>query len=76
MTTLSQLRVGQSATIMALNCDPRNKQLLMNMGLVPTSTITVSKVAPFGDPIEIQLQHNKITLRKNEAEAIQVDCHD
>ena len=47
----TDLKVGQSV-IDKINCDPRNKQLLMNMGLLPGRSILIHKIAPLGDRLK------------------------
>ena len=66
--TLDQLKVGSSAIISALRCR------LLDMGLIPHTRVTLQKVAPMGDPIEIQVRGYELTLRVEEARKIEVEA--
>jgi ferrous iron transport protein A len=48
------------------------RRRLIEMGLVPGTAVTVVNVAPLGDPLEIEVRHSRISIRKNEAALIQV----
>lgn len=72
MTTLDQLRPGQSATVQALAGDPGLVQRLYELGLFEGETVEVLAFAPLGDPIEIRLGNTRLSLRKAEAAGIQV----
>ena len=66
--SLQQLEPGQSGVIRAIN-NPRGpvKRRLVDMGLTPGTTVTVRKIAPFGDPIEVNLRGYELSLRKEDA---------
>jgi ferrous iron transport protein A len=49
------------------------KRRLMDMGVLVGETVRVEKIAPLGDPIEITVKHYKLSLRKREAEGIDVE---
>ena len=65
--TLNQLKVGNSAGDGALRCR------LLDMGLIPHTRVTLQKVAPMGDPIEIRVRGYELTLRVEEAQKIEVE---
>ena len=66
--SLQQLEPGQSGIIRAIN-NPRGpvKRRLVDMGLTPGTKVTVRKIAPFGDPIEVNLRGYELSLRKEDA---------
>jgi len=71
--TLAQLTVGTSAVVREF---PRNGPAfirLREMGVLPGTTVTLVRVAPLGDPIEIKVRGYNLTLRKSEAEFILVE---
>ena len=68
--TLDQLKVGTSAVITAVGGDGALRCRLLDMGLIPHTRVTLQKVAPMGDPIEIRYE---LTLRVEEAQKIEVE---
>lgn len=69
-TSLDQLKTGQTGVIKALKADGLLRSRLMDMGLIKGSPVTIVRVAPFGDPIEIEVKGYNLSLRKNEAKNI------
>ena len=72
--TLDQLKVGSSAIISAVGGNGALCCRLLDMGLIPHTRITLQKVAPMGDPIEIQVRGYELTLRVEEARKIEVEA--
>lgn len=72
-TTLDALPLGQSATISAMNVDPENAERLMEMGLLEGTTVQLVKFAPLGDPLEILVRGYHLSLRRHEAQYIEVE---
>lgn len=71
---ISELRLGQKARILALSeGDKGYRQKLIAMGLIPGTLFTLSHVAPLGDPIEIQVRGFALSLRKEEANILQIE---
>lgn len=70
--TLDKLSIGQTATITAVGGDGALRCRLLDMGLIPKTKITLQKVAPMGDPIEIHVRGYELTIRKEEAGKIEV----
>jgi ferrous iron transport protein A len=70
--TLDQLKDGQAATVSALRHDSEVGVRLMEMGLFEGAQVQVLRRAPLGDPIEIQLGDYRLSLRKTEAQAVDV----
>ncbi len=70
MVTLDQIRAGTSAEL--LDIDPCNglRLRLMEMGLTPGTGVSVLRVAPLGDPIEIMVRGTRLSIRKKEAALI------
>lgn len=71
--TLNKLRPGQSGVVSFVNGSGAVRRRLFDMGLTPGVAITVRKVAPLGDPIEITLRGYELTLRRVEAETVQLN---
>lgn len=72
MKTLNELKIGESAKIVRLGGEGAVKRRIMDMGLTKGTEVTVRKVAPLGDPIEITVRGYELSLRKDEAEKIEV----
>ena len=72
--TLDQLKVCSSAIISAVGGNGALRCRLLDMGLIPHTRVTLQKVAPMGDPIEIQVRGYELTLRVEEARKIEVEA--
>lgn len=70
--TLNELRTGSSGIITAVGGDGPLRCRLLDMGLIPHTRVTLQKVAPMGDPIEIRVRGYELTLRVEEAQKIEV----
>jgi ferrous iron transport protein A len=70
--TLAQLRPGEQGRIVAVRGAGPLKRRLMDMGLLPGQEIRVEKVAPLGDPIELRVRSYALSLRRAEAEGVEV----
>ncbi len=70
---LSNLKEGKSAKILQINGKGALRHHLLDMGLTPRTVVTLRKVAPMGDPIEIELRGYELTLRLAEADQIEVE---
>ncbi|MBN1550480.1 metal-dependent transcriptional regulator [bacterium] len=68
--TLSSLSPGESGRVARVQADTAIRQRLIDMGVLPNVVITVERMAPLGDPIEIKLRGYHLSLRKEEADAI------
>ena len=71
--TLRELGVGKSAVIRQVGGDGALRQHFLDMGMVPGAEVTVVKLAPMGDPMELQIHGYELTLRLSEAEQIAVE---
>ena len=70
--TLHQLPIGQSAIITKVGGEGELRSRFLDMGLIPKTKVTVTKVAPMGDPIEIRLRGYTLTLRVEDAKNIEI----
>ena len=71
--TLDQLKVGNSANIITVGGEGALRRRLLDMGLTPRTRVMVRKVAPMGDPIELNLRGYELSLRKADAEMVEVE---
>lgn len=70
--TLNDLKIGESGVISAVGGEGMLRLRLLDMGLIPNTKVTVQKVAPMGDPIQIYLRGYELTLRRAEAQEIEL----
>ena len=68
--TLNELGIGQSGVIAAVGGDGALRCRLLDMGLTPHTRVTLQKVAPMGDPIQIHVRGYELTLRREDARLI------
>lgn len=71
--SLKELKPSETAVIKSIGVSGPVKRRLMDMGITPGAKIIMRKVAPLGDPIEINVRGYELTLRKSEAEQITVE---
>ena len=71
---LHELKIGESAVITSVGGDGALRCRLLDMGLIPRTHVTLQKVAPMGDPIEIRVRGYELTLRVEEAAKIEVEA--
>ena len=72
MKTLKQVKVGDTVTVVKLHGDGAVKRRIMDMGLTIGIPVHVRKVAPLGDPIEVTVRGYELSIRKADAEMIEV----
>lgn len=72
MKTLKDAKIGETVTIVKLHGEGAVKRRIMDMGLTKGVEVFVRKVAPLGDPIEINVRSYELSLRKADAEMIEV----
>ena len=72
MKTLKDVKPGQTVTIVKLHGEGAVKRRIMDMGITKGTEIYVRKVAPLGDPVEVNVRGYELSIRKSEAENIQV----
>ena len=71
--TLKEVKVGDTVSVRKLNGQGAIKRRIMDMGITKGTEIYVRKVAPLGDPIEITVRNYELSLRKEDAEIIEVE---
>lgn len=71
--TLNELKIGDSAAITAVGGEGALRCRLLDMGLTPRTVVTLRKVAPMGDPIEIHVRGYELMLRVEDARQITVE---
>ncbi len=74
--TLDQLAVGKSAVITRVGGEGALRLHLLDMGLIPRTRVTLFKVAPMGDPMELHLRGYALTLRRDDAAMIEAEACD
>ena len=73
MKTLRDVKIGETATIVRLHGEGALKRRIMDMGLTRGTQVTVRKVAPLGDPLELTVRGYELSVRKADAEQIEVE---
>ncbi|MHB1360813.1 MAG: FeoA family protein [Rhodocyclaceae bacterium] len=74
MTTISELKVGDRAKLAGFTETGRGyRRKLLTMGLTPGAEISITRLAPMGDPVEIRVRGFSLSLRKEEASALNVE---
>ncbi len=71
--TLKDTPIGATVTVRKLNGEGAIRRRIMDMGLTKGTSVYVRKVAPLGDPMEIKVRGYELTLRKADAEMIEVE---
>lgn len=64
---LDQFKIGETGLIKKVEGEGRLRRRLFDMGVTPSATVYLRKVAPFGDPLEVTIRGYELTLRKSEA---------
>ena len=72
MRTLKQVKCGVTVSVLKLTGEGALKRRIMYMGITKGTEIYVRKVAPLGDPVEVNVRGYELSIRKSEAENIQV----
>lgn len=72
MFTLSSVKPGQTVKVERLSGGGAVRRRIMDMGIIKGATVLVRKVAPLGDPIEVSVRGCELTLRREEAECVEV----
>ncbi|MDF2611578.1 MAG: iron transporter FeoA [Lachnospiraceae bacterium] len=71
--TLKELKVGQEGVVVSIGEKGPIRRRIMEMGITPGANIKVIKVAPMGDPIEVNIRGYELSLRKDEANQIEIN---
>ena len=73
MKTLRDVKVGETVKVVKLHGEGATKRRIMDMGITKNTEVFVRKVAPLGDPIEVNVRNYELSLRKADAEMIEVE---
>ena len=73
MATLREAKCGQTVKVVKIHGEGALKRRIMDMGITKNVEIYIRKVAPLGDPIEVTVRGYELSLRKADAEMIQVE---
>ena len=73
MKTLKEVKIGETVKVVKLHGEGAVKRRIMDMGITKGVEIYVRKVAPLGDPVEITVRGYELSLRKNDAEMVEVE---
>ena len=73
MDTLKDVKVGSTVTVVKLHGEGAIKRRIMDMGITKGVEVYVRKVAPLGDPVEITVRGYELSIRKADAEMIEVE---
>ena len=73
MRTLREVKVGETVKVVKLNGEGAVKRRIMDMGITRGVEIYVRKVAPLGDPVEVTVRDYELSLRKADAEMVEVE---
>ena len=74
MKTLREAKIGETVTVVKLHGEGAVKRRIMDMGITKGTEVYVRKVAPLGDPIEVTVRNYELSLRKADAEMIEVEA--
>ena len=73
MKTLRDAKPGETVSVVKINGAGAIRRRIMDMGVTKGATITVRKVAPLGDPVEVTVRGYELSLRKGDAQNIEVE---
>ncbi|WP_302490356.1 FeoA family protein [uncultured Dialister sp.] len=73
MKTLRDVPVGDKALVKRIHGEGPLRRRIMDMGITKGTEVYVRKVAPLGDPVELTVRGYELSIRKNEAEAVEVE---
>ena len=73
MKTLREVKVGETAKVVKLHGEGAVKRRIMDMGITKGVEVFVRKLAPLGDPIEVNVRNYELSIRKADAEQIEVE---
>ncbi len=72
MNTLKHAKIGETVTVVKLHGEGAIKRRIMDMGITKGVNVTIRKVAPLGDPIEVTVRGYELSLRKADADMIEI----
>ncbi|MBQ8197468.1 MAG: ferrous iron transport protein A [Clostridia bacterium] len=74
MKKLSEFAIGETGKVVTISAETKIRRRLLDMGVTPGVEIYLRKKAPLGDPIEITIRGYELTLRKTEADCIEMEA--
>jgi len=73
MKNLREAKIGETVTVVKLRGEGAVKRRIMDMGITKNAEIYVRKVAPLGDPVQISIRGYELSLRKEDAECVEIE---
>ena len=73
MKTLREAKIGQTVKVVKLHGEGAVKRRIMDMGITKGVEVTIRKVAPLGDPVEVTVRGYELSIRKVDAEMVEVE---
>lgn len=73
MVKLGELSLGESAVVVNVGGEGQLRKRFLDLGITKGTRVTMARIAPFGDPVEIQLRGYRLTLRKSEASIVEIE---
>ena len=73
MKTLREVKSGETVTVVKLNGEGAVKRRIMDMGITKGCSVCIRKVAPLGDPVEITVRGYELSVRKEDAQMVEVE---
>ena len=73
MKTLKDVKIGETAKVIKIHGEGKVKRRIMDMGITKGTEVYVRKVAPLGDPIEITVRGYELSLRKDDADILEME---
>ena len=73
MKTLREIKIGKSARVVKVHGEGAIRRRIMDMGITKGTEVYIRKVAPLGDPIELSVRGYELSIRKEDAEMIEVE---
>lgn len=70
---LGELSLGESAVVVNVGGEGQLRKRFLDLGITKGTRVTMARIAPFGDPVEIQLRGYRLTLRKSEASIVEIE---
>ena len=73
MKTLKDVRIGEVAIIRKIHGEGATRRRMLDTGMTKGTTLSVMKVAPLGDPVEVRVRNSELSFRKADAELIEIE---
>lgn len=73
MKTLQEVKSGETVTVVKLNGEGAVKRRIMDMGITKGCSVYIRKVAPLGDPVEVTVRGYELSVRKEDAQMVEVE---